>query len=467
MIHQFTIDNTNIVLDVYSGAVHEVDDMTRDLIAELGKRPTSQEIPSDVLAKLSETYPAEELKEAYADVFELCEEGLLFTDDMYAEYAKNWHKNSVVKAMCLHIAHDCNLRCQYCFAGTGSYEGNRGLMSLEVGKKAIDFVIQNSGNRRNIEIDFFGGEPLLNFDVVKGIVSYAREEEKKYNKNFRFTITTNGILLDEEKKQYINENMGNIVLSLDGRKEVNDRMRKRVDGTGTYDSIVGKFRDIAESRGQDNYYVRGTFTRYNLDFAKDVLHFADLGFKQVSVEPVVAEQTEDYALREEDILPIYREYEKLAVEYVKRRKEGKGFNFFHFMIDLEGGPCVAKRLSGCGSGHEYVAVTPDGDIYPCHQFVGDESMKMGSVFSGIERDDIKKMFEDSNVYTKPACQDCFAKFYCSGGCPANAYKYCGDINTPLELTCKLQRKRVECALYCAVKFQEMKQQDEESAAEEA
>lgn len=458
MVHQFTIDDTNIALDVYSGAVHEVDDMTRDLISELSGRPQSDEIPAGILKKLSEKYPEEELKEAYADILELCREELLFTDDMYAEYAENWHKNSVVKAMCLHIAHDCNLRCKYCFAGTGSYEGHRSLMSLEVGKKAIDFVIQNSGNRRNIEIDFFGGEPLLNFDVVKGIVAYAREEEKKHNKNFRFTITTNGILLDEEKKKYINENMVNIVLSLDGRKEVNDRMRQRVDGTGSYDSIVGKFQDIAESRGQDNYYVRGTFTRYNLDFAQDVLHFADLGFKQVSVEPVVAEQTEDYALREEDIPTIYREYEKLAVEYVKRRREGKGFNFFHFMIDLEGGPCVAKRLSGCGSGHEYVAVTPDGDIYPCHQFVGDESMKMGNVDEGIVRKDIQKRFEDSNIYTKPACRDCFAKFYCSGGCPANAYKYCGDINKPLELTCKLQRKRVECALYCAVKFQEKKEQ---------
>ncbi len=461
MIHQFTIDNTNIVLDVYSGAVHEVDDMTRDLIKELGKKPEQKEIPADILKKLSEAYPEEELKEAYEDILELSEEDLLFSEDPYAEYAKHWHKNSVVKAMCLHIAHDCNLRCKYCFAGTGNYEGQRGLMSLEVGKKAIDFVIKNSGNRRNIEIDFFGGEPLLNFDVVKGIVEYARQEEKKYNKNFRFTITTNGILLDEDKKKYINENMVNIVLSLDGRKEVNDRMRQRVDGTGCYDSIVGKFLDIAESRGQDNYYVRGTFTRHNLDFAEDVLHFADLGFKQVSVEPVVAEKTEDYALQEEDLPAIYDEYEKLAIEYVKRRKEGKGFNFFHFMIDLEGGPCVAKRLSGCGSGHEYIAVTPDGDIYPCHQFVGDESMKMGDVFSGTMDEKIKTMFESSNVYTKPKCADCFAKFYCSGGCPANAYKYCGDINEPLEMSCKLQQKRVECALYCSVKFQQMKEEQGE------
>ncbi len=458
MVHQFTIDDTNIVLDVYSGAVHEVDDLTRDLISELKEKPEDKQLPQTISDKLSSKYPQEELEEAYADICELAEEGLLFSEDMYAEYAKNWHKNSVVKAMCLHIAHDCNLRCKYCFAGTGTYEGQRSLMPLEVGKKAIDFVIQNSGNRRNIEIDFFGGEPLLNFDVVEEIVRYAREEEKKYNKNFRFTITTNGILLDDEKKQFINENMGNIVLSLDGRKEVNDRMRQRVDGTGSYDSIVKKFQDIADSRGQDNYYVRGTFTRYNLDFAKDVLHFADLGFKQISIEPVVAEASEDYALRDEDIEAIYAEYEKLAVEYVKRRKEGKGFNFFHFMIDLEGGPCVAKRLSGCGSGHEYVAVTPDGDIYPCHQFVGDEKMKMGNVFDGSLDENMKKTFESSNVYTKDACRNCFAKFYCSGGCPANAYKYCGDINTPLELTCKLQRKRVECALYCAVKFQEMKEE---------
>ncbi|MBQ3226581.1 MAG: thioether cross-link-forming SCIFF peptide maturase [Clostridia bacterium] len=460
MIHQFTIDGTNIVLDVYSGAVHEVDDMTKELIEALGTRPTEEEIPAEILDELSKKYPAEELKEAYADILELCGEEMLFTEDPYREYAKNWHKNSVVKAMCLHIAHDCNLRCKYCFAGTGSYEGQRSLMPLEVGKQAIDFVIKNSGNRRNIEIDFFGGEPLLNFDVVKGIVSYAREEEKKYGKNFRFTITTNGILLDEDKKKYINEHMVNIVLSLDGRKEVNDYMRTRIDGSGTYDSIVGKFQDMAESRGQDNYYVRGTFTRKNLDFAEDVLHFADLGFKQVSVEPVVAAQTEDYALRPEDLDTIYAEYEKLAIEYVKRRKEGKGFNFFHFMIDLEGGPCVAKRLSGCGSGHEYVAVAPNGDIYPCHQFVGDEKMKMGNVKEDGLNEEIKHMFESSNVYTKPACENCFAKFYCSGGCPANAYQYCGDINTPLEMSCHLQRKRVECALYCAVKFREMEEEQE-------
>ena len=461
MVHKFTLDDTNIVLDVYSGAVHVVDKLTMEILEIIGDDYIGvPDLNGNEIVNRLPGYEEQEILDAYSDIQELAREELLFTPDLYKTYAKNWHKQSVVKAMCLHIAHDCNLRCKYCFAGTGDYAGKRSLMPLEVGKKAIDFVIRHSGNRRNIEIDFFGGEPLMNFEVVKGIVAYAREEEKKYNKNFRFTITTNGILLDEEKKQFINENMVNIVLSLDGRKEVNDRMRCRIDGTGSYDSIVKKYQDIADSRGQDNYYVRGTFTRYNLDFAKDVLHFADLGFKQVSVEPVVADEKEDYALRESDVEQIYREYEELAKEYIRRRQEGNGFNFFHFMIDLEGGPCVAKRLSGCGSGHEYVAVTPDGDIYPCHQFVGNEEMKMGSVFSDGLDESIKTMFESSNVYTKEACKNCFAKFYCSGGCPANAYLYNGNINSPLEMTCKLQRKRVECALYCAVKIQEMKEEQD-------
>ncbi|MBP3336822.1 MAG: thioether cross-link-forming SCIFF peptide maturase [Clostridia bacterium] len=457
MIHKFTIDNTNIVLDVHSGAVHEVDDIVMDILDFLGEnRPETEIAPNALIEKLSGKYSEQDIKDAYSDIFELTEEEMLFTDDDYAEEAGRVKKNSVIKALCLHIAHDCNLRCQYCFAGEGNYCGERSLMPLEVGEKAIDFVIENSGNRKNIEVDFFGGEPLLNFDVVKGIVSYARKREKETGKHFRFTITTNGILLDEDKKKYINENMSNIVLSLDGRKEVNDRMRRRVDGTGCYDAIVDKFIDMAESRNQDNYYIRGTFTKYNLDFGNDVLHFADLGFKQMSVEPVVAEKTEPYALTEDDLETINKEYERLAVEYIKRRKEGKGFNFFHFMIDLDGGPCVLKRISGCGAGHEYVAITPDGDIYPCHQFVGgNEELKMGNVFEGTLNQEIKETFQSSNVYTKPSCKECFSKFYCSGGCPANAYKYCGDINTPLEITCKLQRMRTECALYCAVKLREL------------
>lgn len=456
MIHKFTIDNTNIVLDVHSGAVHEVDGIVMDILDFMGEnRPETDKAPIELINALKGKYDEQDIKDAYSDIFELTEAEMLFTDDDYAEEAGRVKKNSVIKALCLHIAHDCNLRCQYCFAGEGNYCGERSLMPLEVGEKAIDFVIENSGSRKNIEVDFFGGEPLLNFDVVKGIVEYAKKREAETGKHFRFTITTNGILLDEDKKKYINENMSNIVLSLDGRKEVNDRMRRNVNGDGCYDKIVDKFIDMAESRNQDNYYIRGTFTKYNLDFGNDVLHFADLGFKQMSIEPVVAEETEDYALTKNDLDAINKEYERLAVEYVKRRKEGKGFNFFHFMIDLDGGPCVLKRISGCGAGHEYVAITPDGDIYPCHQFVGgNEELKMGNVFEGKLNESIKETFQSSNVYTKPTCKECFSKFYCSGGCPANAYKYCGDINKPLEMTCELQRKRTECALYCAVKLRE-------------
>jgi uncharacterized protein len=409
----------------------------------------SDTCPEGLLSALAGKYTKDEICGAYDEIRGLADADLLYTTDIYEEYAKNIEKRSVVKAMCLHIAHDCNLRCKYCFADTGSFHHDRSMMSAEVGKKAIDFVIQNSGKRKNIEIDYFGGEPLMNFGVVKEITEYAKEQGAKHGKNFRFTITTNGLLLDEAKKAYINENMSNIVLSIDGTKEVNDRVRVRVDGSGSYDSIVPKFQDIARSRGQDNYYVRGTFTAYNLDFAKDVLHLADLGFEQTSVEPVVAPYEEPYALREEHLPKIYEEYEKLAEEYVARRKNGKPFNFFHFMIDLSQGPCVIKRMSGCGSGHEYVAVTPDGDIYPCHQFVGNEDFKMGSVLDGSFDDTIKVTFQSSNVYTKDACKDCFAKFYCSGGCPANAYNFNKDINKPYKLACDMERKRVECALAIA------------------
>lgn len=447
MVYQFEMNGTYIVMDVYSGAVHEVDKVAYDV---LGRMDSADGPDAAALTELYGQHGREAVDAALSELRELAAEELLFTEDTYASIAENWHKNSVVKAVCLHIAHGCNLQCAYCFAGDGEYQ-SKGMMSTEVGRKAIDFVIEHSANRRNIEVDFFGGEPLLNFEVVKEIVEYAKQQGAQKGKNFRFTITTNGVALDEDKKQYINENMSNIVLSLDGRREVNDRVRKTKAGGGSYDLIVDKFRDMAESRGQDNYYVRGTFTRYNLDFARDVLHLADLGFKQVSVEPVVAAESEPYALREEDLPQIFAEYERLAEEYIRRRKEGEGFNFFHFMVDLSGGPCVVKRLSGCGAGHEYIAVTPDGDIYPCHQFVGDEKMRMGSVMDGSFDEKIKRYFENSNIYTKPSCKDCFAKFYCSGGCPANAYKYCGDINSPLEMTCKLQRKRVECAIYCAVK----------------
>ena len=447
MIHKYKLLGLNIVMDIYSGSVHVVDDAFYDMLDEFGDAfQEKNACPEEIREKLLKKYSDTEIDEAYAEMCELTREGLLFTGDLYREVAKNWKKQAVVKALCLHIAHDCNLRCKYCFAGTGEFHGTRSLMSAEVGKKAIDFVIANSGNRKNIEIDYFGGEPLMNFGVVKEITEYAKEAGKKAGKNFRFTITTNGLLLNEDVKQYVNENMSNVVLSLDGKKETNDRMRYRVDGSGSYDSIVPKFLDLAESRNQDNYYVRGTFTSKNLHFSEDVLHMADLGFKQTSVEPVVAPETEDYALTKEHLPVIYEEYEKLAKEYVRRRKEGRPFQFFHFMVDLEQGPCVIKRLSGCGAGNEYLAVTPEGDLYPCHQFAGQEEYKMGTVFEGITREDLRETFERSNVYTKPTCENCFAKFYCSGGCCANAVQFNGDINSPYELACDFERKRVECAI---------------------
>ncbi|MDD6483730.1 MAG: thioether cross-link-forming SCIFF peptide maturase [Clostridiales bacterium] len=445
MIHKYKQLGLNIVLDIYSGAVHVVDDIVYDMLDYI-LEPFMAENKCPDYIKEAMNYPEGELEEAYAEICALKREGRLFCEDCYKDIAENWNKKSVVKALCLHVAHDCNLRCKYCFADTGEFHGGRSLMSAEVGKKAIDFVIANSQNRRNIEIDFFGGEPLMNFDVVKEITEYAKEQQKLYDKNFRFTITTNGVLLNDEIKSYINENMSNVVLSIDGTKETNDRVRYRVDKSGTYDTIVPKFIDLANSRNQDNYYVRGTFTAYNADFAKDVIHLADLGFKQTSVEPVVAPYSEDYALTDEHIETVKAEYDKLTEEYIKRWKEGKGFNFFHFMVDLDQGPCAIKRLSGCGAGHEYLAVTPQGDIYPCHQFVGNEKFKMGNVFDGKIDEDIKNYFEKSNIYTKEKCKNCFAKFYCSGGCSANAYNFNGDINKPYELACEFEKKRVECAI---------------------
>ena len=429
MIHKYKQLGLNIVMDVYSGAVHVVDDVMFDMLDHINEPFTAEDAcPENVKAALGDKYSDEEISESYAEICALAKNGQLFTEDCYADIAKNWNKQSVVKALCLHVAHDCNLRCKYCFADTG------------------EFVIANSGNRHNIEIDYFGGEPLMNFDVVKEITEYAKEEGKKHNKNFRFTITTNGILLDDDVMAYINENMSNVVLSLDGTKETNDRVRYRVDGSGSYDAIVPKFKKLAESRNQDNYYVRGTFTAYNADFAKDVIHLADLGFKQTSVEPVVAPETEDYALKKEHVETVCAEYDKLAEDYVKRYDEGRGFNFFHFMVDLDQGPCAIKRLSGCGAGHEYLAVAPNGDIYPCHQFVGNSEFLMGSVNDGTLDKDIMTRFERSNVYTKPKCADCFSKFYCSGGCSANAYNFNGDINKPYELGCEFQKKRLECAI---------------------
>lgn len=442
VVHQYKNNGYNIVLDVNSGAIHVVDDVTYDVIP-LFEAHTKEEI----VAALKHQYKEEEIKEAYDEVSELKENKELFTPDEYEGYITEFKKRpTVVKALCLHVAHDCNLACRYCFAEEGEYHGRRALMSYEVGKAALDFLIANSGNRKNLEVDFFGGEPTLNFQVVKDLVKYGREQEKIHNKNFRFTLTTNGVLLNDDIMEFANQEMANVVLSIDGRKEVNDYMRPFRGGQGSYDIIVPKFQKFAESRHQNNYYVRGTFTHHNLDFSKDVLHLADLGFKQISVEPVVAQETDDYAIRKEDLPQLFEEYDKLAAEMVKRHKEGKDFNFFHFMIDLEGGPCVAKRLSGCGSGTEYLAVTPWGDLYPCHQFVGNEKFLLGNVTEGIKNTEIRDEFKCCNVYAKEKCRTCFARFYCSGGCAANSYNFHGKITDVYEVGCELEKKRVECAI---------------------
>ena len=451
MIHQYKNNGFNIVLDVNSGSVHVVDDVVYDVIPvafeALDKGIEEEKLSNIVSNSLKDKYPQADLQEALAEILELKKEGLLGTEDIYENYIIDFKKReTVVKALCLHIAHDCNLACKYCFAEEGEYHGRRALMSFEVGKKALDFLVANSGNRVNLEVDFFGGEPLMNWQVVKDLVKYGRSLEKPHNKKFRFTLTTNGILLNDEIIEFLNQEMSNVVLSIDGRKEINDLMRPHRGGQGSYDSIVPRFKKVAESRNQMNYYVRGTFTRNNLDFAEDVMHLADLGFKQISVEPVVAAAEEDYALREEDIPGLLKEYDRLAVELLKRQKEGRGVNFFHFMIDLKGGPCVAKRLSGCGSGTEYLAVTPWGDFYPCHQFVGKEEFLMGNVDEGITRTDIRDEFKTCNVYAKEKCRNCFAKFYCSGGCAANSYNFHGNINDAYDLGCELQRKRIECAI---------------------
>ncbi len=442
MIHQYKSNGYNIVLDVNSGSVHVVDNLCYDLISMYENNDKET-----IMNELGMKYSDKEIEEAFFEVEELKNAGQLFTEDIYRQYITDFKKRkTVVKALCLHIAHDCNLACKYCFAGKGEYNGEKAMMSLEVGKKAIDFLIENSGNRRNLEVDFFGGEPLMNWEVVKEIVRYGRSKEKEFNKNFRFTLTTNGVLLNDEVMEFANKEMSNVVLSLDGRKEVNDRMRPFRNGKGSYDVIVPKFQKMAESRNQTNYYVRGTFTHDNLDFSEDVIHYADLGFKQMSMEPVVGEDDERYAIKEEDLPKIMEEYDKLAREYIKRYKEGRGFNFFHFMIDLQQGPCVAKRLSGCGSGTEYLSVTPWGDLYPCHQFVGQDEFLLGNVFDGIKRQDICDEFKMCNVYAKDKCSECFARYYCSGGCAANSYKFHGSITDAYDIGCEMQRKRIECAI---------------------
>ncbi len=456
MIHQYKNNGYNIVLDVNSGSVHVVDDKVYDVIARMAEDRLEHADKDAILTALrGENTDDAELTEMVDEIIELRDDGMLFTEDIYEKSIDAFqNRETVVKALCLHIAHDCNLKCQYCFAEEGEYHGRRALMSFEVGKKALDFLVANSGHRVNLEVDFFGGEPLMNWQVVKDLVAYGRSLEKPHNKKFRFTLTTNGVLLDDDIIAFANKEMANIVLSVDGRKEVHDKMRPMAGGQGSYDLIIPKFQKVAESRNQTNYYVRGTFTHFNKDFAADVCHLADLGFRQISVEPVVASESAPYALTEEDLPALLAEYDKLAAEMIKRKKEGNAFNFFHFMIDLKGGPCVYKRLSGCGSGTEYLAVTPWGDFYPCHQFVGQEEFLMGNVDDGITNTDIREAFKTCNVYSKEKCKNCFAKFYCSGGCAANSYNFHGSIHDVYDLGCELQRKRVECAIMLKAAFAE-------------
>ncbi len=447
MVHQYRSNGYNIVLDVDSGSVHIVDDLVYDIINTVKQDPSCSD--ESVIEAYSGQYPESEVREALEEVRTLQSSGQLFAEDIYHGAVLDFRKRqTVVKALCLHIAHDCNLACQYCFAEEGEYHGRRALMSFEVGKKALDFLVASSGNRRNLEVDFFGGEPLMNFQVVKDLVAYGRELEKNSDKHFRFTITTNGVLLNDEIMEFCNAEMDNVVMSLDGRKEVHDRMRPSRNGKGSYDLIVPKFQKFAAQRKAlgKQYYIRGTFTHYNLDFAQDVLHFADLGFDQLSMEPVVAPADAPYAIRPEDIPVICEQYDILAKEMLKREKEGRGFTFFHFMIDLSGGPCVYKRLSGCGSGTEYLAVTPWGDLYPCHQFVGNEKFLLGNVDDGIVRTDIVDTFKCCNVYSREECTKCFARYSCRGGCAANSYNFHGRIDDVYEIGCELERKRVESAI---------------------
>lgn len=452
MIHQYKLNNYNIVLDTYSGAIHTVDDLAYDIIS-LYKEKTEEEIVSLMLKKYKNdsTITREEIISCIEDIKELEKNGKLFSKDIYENYAFDFkNRKTEIKALCLHVAHTCNLNCEYCFASQGKYHGERALMSYEVGKRALDFLIENSGNRHNLEVDFFGGEPLMNFKVVKKLVEYSRKQEKIYNKNFRFTLTTNGLLINDEVIDFVNKEMSNVVLSLDGRKEIHDHLRKTITGEGSYDIIIPKFKKLVEARKGKNYYIRGTFTHNNVDFLKDILHMADLGFKELSMEPVVCAPNEPYALTEQDLPIIKEQYELLAKEMIKRDSENNGFTFYHYMLDLTHGPCIYKRISGCGSGTEYLAVTPWGDLYPCHQFVGDEKFKLGDIYNGITNTKIRDEFKLCNAYARPECKDCWAKLYCSGGCAANSYHATGSVLGTYKYGCELLKKRIECAIMIKV-----------------
>ena len=450
MIHQYKLGGYNIVLDVCSGAVHMVDDVAYDIISMF-----ETDSRDDIIAAMNKKYadiPLSDIEECYAQVQALKDDGQLFTPDNFEPMAGSLKQKTagVVKALCLHIAHTCNLNCSYCFASQGKYHGERALMSFEVGKRALDFLIENSGSRRNLEVDFFGGEPLMNFQVVKDLVAYARGIEKEKGKNFRFTLTTNGILIDDDVIDFANKECSNVVLSLDGRKEIHDRFRVDYKGNGSFDKIVPKFQKLVEARGGKNYYMRGTFTHANPDFLNDIKQMLDLGFNELSMEPVVCAAGDPSALTDEDLPVIMRQYEELAELMLKRDKEGKPFTFYHYMIDLEGGPCIYKRISGCGSGTEYMAVTPSGDLYPCHQFVGEENFRLGNIWDGVTNTEVRQEFADCNVYAHPECRDCWARLYCSGGCAANAYHSTGSVTGVYEYGCKLFRKRMECAIAVAV-----------------
>ncbi len=457
MIHQYKLNGYNIVLDVYSGSVHAVDELAYDAIALVDAGKNEQQITTELLAKYADQpeVTAEEIHGCLEAIEQLRSEGRLFTEDTYADKAFDFkNRSTVVKALCLHVAHTCNLNCSYCFAAQGKFNGRAGVMSFETGKRALDFLVENSGTRHNLEVDFFGGEPLMNFEVCKQLVAYARSIEKEKNKNFRFTLTTNGIGLTDDVIEWANKECYNVVLSLDGRKEVNDRFRVDIHGNGSYDRIVPKFQKLVESRKNlpgTTYYMRGTFTHFNTDFTNDLFHMADdLGFRELSMEPVVTDPSSPSALTEEDLPVLYEQYELLAKDMLRREKEGKPITFYHYMIDLQHGPCIYKRISGCGSGTEYMAVTPWGDLYPCHQFVGDEKYKLGNVWDGVTNTDLRDEFKLCNVYARPDCKDCWARLYCSGGCAANALHATGDIHGTYEYGCKVFRKRIECALMVKV-----------------
>ena len=451
LVHKFKQDEDYYVIDVNTGSLHVVDELVYDLLDD--DRLKGEE---ELIAKFSSKYKEEEIREALGDIKELTREGLLYSLDLYENIAQNDRSKSYVKAVCLNIIHDCNLRCKYCFADEGEYKGKRKIMSVEVGKKAIDYVIEKSGPRKNIEIDLFGGEPLMAFKNIKEIVDYGREKEKIHNKNIRFTMTTNATLLDEEKMEYLDKNMGNIVLSIDGRKSVNDKVRIRVDGSGSYDSILPKIKEMVKRRDKSKqYYVRGTFTRENTDFFQDVLALANEDFDEISIEPVVLPDEHELSLREEDLETIYGEYDKLYYEMLKRHKDGTPFKFYHFNIDLQGGPCVYKRISGCGAGHEYVAITPDGEVYPCHQFVGNKDFLLDNIYNEGFNEELSNGFRKAHIYNKPKCRECWARFYCSGGCQANNFNFNGDMNIPYEIGCKMQKKRIECAIALKAKLMEI------------